>query len=106
MAPFLATVAFDYEVTNVFALVAAPTNAGRRFSQNLPIFGIKSLFQISCRPCENSLLGSVQSRGQRFFVIFPLCAIVGLEIRAAIETSPSFRTLCKNYVPMRKDGPK
>ena len=28
MAPFLATVAFDYEVTNVFALVAAPTNAG------------------------------------------------------------------------------
>ena len=28
MAPFLATVTFDDEVTNVSALVAAPTNAG------------------------------------------------------------------------------
>ena len=38
----------------------------RRFSQNLPIFGIKSLFQISCRPCENSAarIPSIGSRAK------------------------------------------
>ena len=39
-------------------------------SQTPAIFGLKSLVQMFCRPCENSMRGSVPSRGERFIVIF------------------------------------
>ena len=54
---------------------------------------------VGCRLCENPVRGSVAPRKKRFFVIFALCAITGLEISAALTSPPTFHTACSRRRP-------